>query len=99
MEHTNEDTKNNLRRTRALVSGRVQGVLFRDSTREKAEALGLSGWVRNLSDDRVEALFEGPEDRVAEMISWCEEGPPNAEVQNVSVEQEDPEGLKGFEVR
>ena len=99
MEHTNEDTKNNLRRTRALVSGRVQGVLFRDSTREKAEALGLSGWVRNLSDDRVEAVFEGPEDRVAEMISWCEEGPPNAEVQNVSVEQEDPEGLKGFEVR
>ena len=99
MEHTNEDTKNNLRRTRALVSGRVQGVLFRDSTREKAEALGLSGWVRNLSDGRVEAVFEGPEDRVAEMISWCEEGPPNAEVQNVSVEQEDPEGLKGFGVR
>lgn len=99
MEHTNEDTKNDLCRTRALVSGRVQGVFFRDSTRERARSLGLSGWVRNLPDGRVEAVFEGAGDRVAEMISWCEEGPPNAEVQDVSTEQEEPEGLGGFEVR
>ena len=99
MEHTNEDTKNNIQRKRALVSGRVQGVFFRDSTRQKAEALGLSGWVRNLPDGRVEAVFEGAEDRVAEMISWCQEGPPEAEVRDVSVEQEEPEGLAGFEVR
>lgn len=94
-----DDTKNNPRRTRALVSGRVQGVFFRDSTREKAEALGLSGWVRNLPDGSVEAVFEGAEVRVAEMIFWCEEGPPNASVQNVATEQEEPEGLDGFEVR
>lgn len=93
------DTKNNPFRTRALISGRVQGVFFRDSTREKAEALGLSGWVRNTPDGGVEAVFEGSEDRVAEMISWCEEGPPTARVQDVSTEQENPEGLTGFEVR
>ncbi len=93
------DTKNNPVRTRALISGRVQGVFFRDSTRERAEALGLSGWVRNTPDGGVEAVFEGPEDRVAEMISWCEEGPPMARVQDVSTEQENPEGLTGFEVR
>ena len=92
-------TKNNPVRMRALVSGRVQGVFFRDSTQEKAEALGLSGWVRNLPDGRVEAVFEGSEDRVAEMISWCEEGPPMASVEEVSTEQEEPEGLAGFEVR
>lgn len=99
MSDANDDTKNNLLRTRALVSGHVQGVFFRDSTRERAKALHLSGWVRNLPDGRVEAVFEGDQDRVEEMISWCEEGPPNAEVRNVSTEQEEPEGLTGFEVR
>ena len=99
MSYANDDTKNSLQKTRALISGRVQGVFFRDSTREKAEALGLSGWVRNLPDGRVEAVFEGDGDCVGEMISWCEEGPSNADVQNVSTTQEKPEGLTGFEVR
>lgn len=92
-------TNNPRRRTRVLVSGRVQGVFFRDSTREKAQALGLSGWVRNLPDGTVEAAFEGDEDRVAEMVSWCGDGPPEARVENVSAEDEEPEHLEGFEVR
>ncbi len=95
----NYNVENNLRRTRVLVSGRVQGVFFRDSTREKAQALGLSGWVRNLPDGRVEAVFEGDGERVEEMISWCAEGPPDARVQDVSTEDEAPENLTGFKVR
>lgn len=99
MNDTDDNATNNLSRTRVLVSGRVQGVFFRDSTREKARALGLSGWVRNLPDGRVEAIFEGDGDRVEEMLSWCKEGPPEARVQNVSSENEEPENLSGFEVR
>lgn len=99
MNDTDDNATNNPSRTRVLVSGRVQGVFFRDSTREKARALGLSGWVRNLPDGRVEAIFEGDGDRVEEMLSWCEEGPPEARVQNVSSENEEPENLSGFEVR
>lgn len=99
MSYANDDEETNPKRTRALISGHVQGVFFRDSTREKAEALGLSGWVRNLPDGRVEAVFEGDGDRVEEMVAWCEGGPPSAEVQNVSTTQEEPEGLTGFEVR
>ena len=87
------------RRARVLVSGDVQGVFFRDSTREKAQALGLAGWVRNLPDGRVEAVFEGDDDRVGEMVSWCHEGPSDARVSDVSVEDEEPESLSGFEVR
>ena len=95
----NDDKKNNPTRTRVLVSGHVQGVFFRDSTREKAQALGLAGWVRNLPDGRVEAVFEGKDDRVEEMVSWCKYGPPEARVQDVSTKSEDPENLGGFEVR
>ena len=87
------------RRAHVRVSGWVQGVFFRDSTREKAEELGVSGWVRNLPDGRVEAVFEGDPDRVGEMVAWCESGPSSADVDDVSVEDETPEGLSGFEVR
>ena len=99
MNDTDHATKDNPRRTRVLVSGRVQGVFFRDSTRERAEALGLAGWIRNLPDGRVEAVFEGDGDRVEEMVSWCEDGPPDAQVQDVCAKNEEPEGLRGFEVR
>jgi acylphosphatase len=92
----NEDTE----RTRVRVSGRVQGVFFRDSTREKAESLALAGWVRNTPDGAVEAVFEGPEESVREMIEWCEAGPPQAEVENVETNFEPPENdLSAFEVR
>jgi acylphosphatase len=90
----------NRQRARVRVSGNVQGVFFRDSTREKATQLGLAGWVKNLPDGRVEALFEGPSERVREMVRWCEEGPSHAEVEGVDVVYEETgEDLGGFEVR
>jgi acylphosphatase len=86
-------------RAHIRVSGQVQGVFFRDSTRRKAEELGLSGWVKNLPDGKVEAVFEGPSDSVRKMVRWCEEGPQQAWVENVDTDFEDPgEDLQGFEV-
>lgn len=82
------------------VSGDVQGVFFRDSTRDKAEQLGLSGWVRNLPDGRVEALFEGPSEKVREMVRWCEQGPPHAGVEDVDAQFDAAQGdHSGFKVR
>ncbi len=87
-------------RAHVRISGQVQGVFFRDSTRQKAEELGLAGWVKNLPDGRVEAIFEGQPERVREMIGWCEEGPQQASVENVDTDFEGSGGeLKGFEVR
>jgi acylphosphatase len=70
-------------RIRALVSGRVQGVFYRAETRQQASRLGLTGWVRNLPDGRVEVLAEGEEQRVRELIAWCEQGPPRSRVDEV----------------
>lgn len=95
-EENNEDHK----RARVRVSGRVQGVFFRDSTREKAGQLGLSGWVGNLPDGDVEAVFEGPAEKVSEAVDWCREGPSHASVEDVDTEYEPARGdLSGFEVR
>ena len=89
-----------LQRARVRVSGQVQGVFFRDSTRQKAEELGLAGWVRNMPDGQVEALFEGPSEKVEEMVHWCKEGPQRATVENVDKDFESAGGdLEGFEVR
>jgi acylphosphatase len=88
-------------RTRAhvYVTGRVQGVYYRASTRERAREVGVDGWVRNLADGRVEAVFEGSAEAVGSMVEWCHEGSARARVDDVDVEYEDPEGLDGFEVR
>ena len=87
-------------RAHVFVAGQVQGVFFRDSTRERAEQLGLTGWVKNLPDGRVEAVFEGSPERVREMIQWCEQGPPHAAVEEVESEFEASRGdLERFEVR
>ena len=89
-----------MERARVRISGRVQGVFFRDSARKEAEGLGLTGWVKNLPDGRVEALFEGPSRGVRQMIEWCKEGPPQASVEGVETDFEAPGGdLEGFEVR
>jgi acylphosphatase len=89
-----------LQRARVRVSGQVQGVFFRDSTRQKAEELGLAGWVRNMPDGQVEALFEGPPEKVEEIVSWCKEGPQRASVENVDADFESAGGdLEGFKVR
>jgi acylphosphatase len=73
-------------RARLRISGRVQGVFYRQTTREKARALGLSGWVRNMPDGTVEAEARGPRERIDELITWCRQGPPSATVANVMVE-------------
>jgi acylphosphatase len=86
-------------RRHVFVSGNVQGVFFRYEARERAGSRGVSGWVRNLPDGRVEAVFEGPEDAVAAMVAWCREGPRGAEVTDVEAIAEDPEGVEGFDVR
>ena len=88
-------------RTRAhvFVSGRVQGVYFRATTREEAREAGVDGWVRNLPDGRVEAVFEGPEDAVEAMVEFCHEGSPAATVEDVEIEHGESEGIEGFEVR
>lgn len=85
-----------IERAHVWVAGRVQGVYFRASARAEAERLGLSGWVRNLPDGRVEAVFEGAPDAVAAAIAWCRVGPPSASVASIDVLPEAPEGLSGF---
>lgn len=77
----------------------VQGVFFRYEARERARTRGLAGWVRNLLDGRVEAVLEGPDEAVESMVDWCRRGPRGAEVTDVEVIAEEPEGLEGFEVR
>jgi len=68
-----------------LISGCVQGVWFRASTKQKAEQLGLKGWVRNADNGCVEAVFQGNDKQVSEMINWCNQGPPLAKVEKVDV--------------
>lgn len=80
------------KRVRVQITGRVQGVFFRDSTRQEAQRLGVAGWIRNRADGSVEGVFEGPKESVDQLVAWCEEGPPRAEVDNVAVEPEDPNG-------
>ena len=86
-------------RAHVYVSGKVQGVYFRATTRDTAREHGVDGWVRNLDDGRVEAVFEGDEASVEAMIEWCHTGSPRAEVDGVEVEYEPPEAESGFEVR
>ena len=86
-------------RAHVYVSGRVQGVYFRANTRDQARQRDVDGWVRNLDDGRVEAVFEGPQSAVDEMVDWCHEGSPAAEVREVSVSEEEPNGLEGFDIR
>lgn len=85
-------------RAHVFVSGKVQGVGYRASTWDMACLLKLNGWVRNLRDGRVEAVFEGSSSQVKEIIRWCHQGPPTAIVKTVQVEYESPQGLQGFEV-
>jgi acylphosphatase len=83
-------------RRRVVVSGRVQGVWFRDSCRREADARRLAGWVRNCPDGRVEAAFEGRSDDVEALVTWCSTGPPRARVVRVQVFDEMPTGATGF---
>ena len=81
------------------VTGRVQGVWFRESCRQVAARLGLAGTARNRADGSVEVVVEGRPPEVEALVAWCREGPPGAEVADVEVVEQAPEGLVGFRVR
>ena len=87
-------------RAHVFVSGRVQGIFFRQNTQKKAKKLAVTGWVKNLSDGRVEAIFEGEKERVEEMIKWARRGPILAKVNDLQVEWQEYQGeFNGFEIR
>src|SRR5262249_27773906 len=86
-------------RKRVVVSGRVQGVFFRDTCRRMAVRAGVSGWVRNRADGRVEAGCEGPAEAVDLLVNWARRGPSGAVVTGVDVHAEEPERLTGFAIR
>ena len=82
-----------------VISGRVQGVFFRDTMRRRARSHGVSGWVSNRPDGTVQAHLEGPPDAVAELVLWCRTGPRGARVEDLEVTVAQPEGAEGFVVR
>ena len=87
-------------RAHVIVGGRVQGVFFRQKTKNKAESLDVSGWVRNLPDGRVEAVFEGDEEAVKKLVEFCRNGPPSATVTEFDLTREPFAGeFRGFEIR
>ena len=87
-------------RAHILVSGRVQGVYFRENTRKKAQELGVFGWVRNLKDGKVEALFEGDKEKVERMVDWARQGPSSAKVENIEIDWQDYKGeFENFQLR
>lgn len=85
-------------RRRLRVHGRVQGVFFRDSTRDRARREGVAGWARNCADGTVEVVLEGGSDAVARVAAFCERGPRGAHVERVESSDERSEGLRGFEI-
>jgi len=87
-------------RAHVLVSGRVQGVFFRSETQDEAIRQGVTGWVRNLPDGRVEAVLEGEKDRVEALIEFCRRGPPGARVTRAEVTWGNYTGeFKSFSIR
>jgi acylphosphatase len=85
-------------RCRVIVSGRVQGVFYRDTCRNVAQGLGVRGWVRNRSDGTVEIVAEGPRERVDQFLDWCRHGPPRAVVTGLRIADEVPAAERGFRV-
>jgi len=88
-----------VKRAEVVVRGFVQGVFFRAEARDRARSLGLAGWVRNAPDGSVEAVFEGEDERVESMVSWCSHGPLGARVDEVDVTWAELRGEDGFSIR
>ncbi len=93
-----DETSDSIRRVRVRVEGRVQGVFYRASCAELARRMGVAGWVRNLPDGDVDAVFEGPRGDVEALLAWCREGPPLARIDRIEVTEEPPVGETGFRV-
>jgi len=87
-----------MKRVHVRIYGLVQGVFFRANTKKMAEKLGINGWVRNMPDGSVEAVFEGDDKAVEKMIEWCHHGPPMARVDRVEIKEEEPKGETGFRI-
>ena len=88
-----------IKKANILVSGRVQGVFYRASTREKALELGIKGWVMNKPDGSVYIAAEAEESKLDQFIEWCKKGPMMAKVDNIDISHQSPEGFSSFEVR
>ena len=87
-------------RVHLFISGRVHGVFFRESTRIKAQQLGINGWVKNLNDGRVEAVFEGEDEKIKKIIKWARQGPIISRVDDVEIKEERYKNkFKNFEIR
>lgn len=82
-----------------LIKGKVQGVFFRATAKEKADGLGLTGWVQNTEEGHVEAMATGTENQLNEFIAWCRQGPPRARVADVISNQKPEEHFDRFTVR
>jgi len=87
-----------MKRVHVFVSGRVQGVFFRSNTFKRAKELGLSGWVRNTSDDKVEAVFEGDKNKINKILDFLRSNPGSSKVDHIDIREEKPENLKDFKV-
>ena len=85
-------------RRRLLVSGRVQGVFYRDTCRSEAGAAGVAGSARNLPDGRVEVVLEGHQQSVERVIDWCWKGTPGSSVEDIAISKEEPQGLDSFRI-
>ena len=86
-------------RAHAIISGRVQGVFFRMETKQAAQRYGVFGWVRNLPDGTVEAVFEGKKENIEAVLGWCQHGPPHAKVSRVDIKWQDYSGeFESFDV-
>ncbi|MBZ9569707.1 acylphosphatase [Patescibacteria group bacterium] len=87
-------------RVHVFISGMVQGVFFRSNTQSRARSLGVTGWVKNLADGRVEAVFEGEKEKIKEIIEWARKGPKIARVNDIDIEWQEHKGeFENFEVR
>lgn len=82
-----------------LISGKVQGVFFRDSSKKVAEKLNITGWIKNRNDDKVEAMISGEEKNVKTFIDWCKSGPDRAEVEEVIVSRKENAFFEKFEIK
>jgi acylphosphatase len=85
-------------RRHVRIIGHVQGVYFRSSIADRARTFGIDGYARNLADGTVDAVFEGPEDSVDELLEYCRRGPAHAKVDVLRIEHESPVGVRGFRV-
>ena len=97
-----DSRESDTRRVHVFITGKVQGVFFRAETKKQAAGSGLTGWVKNLGDNRVEAVFEGRESDIRKMLDWCKKGPRFAHVKGVEIVEESQQvgnKFEAFEIR